>query len=92
MAAAGPGAVIEAWGRLGYPRRALRLREAAAAVVERHGGVVPRDVAQLEALPGIGTYTAGAKHRYRFTVALDSSADNAYQGDSATVGFDFNAA
>jgi len=40
----------------------------------------------------LGTYTAGAKHRYRFTVALDSSADNLYQGDSATVGFDFNAA
>ena len=40
----------------------------------------------------LGTYAAGAKHRYRFTVALDGSADNAYQGDSATVGFDFNAA
>jgi A/G-specific adenine glycosylase len=60
LAAAGPADVIRAWGKLGYPRRALRLREAAAAVVERHGGVVPADVGALEALPGVGTYTARA--------------------------------
>jgi A/G-specific adenine glycosylase len=52
--------VIRAWGKLGYPRRALRLREAAVAVVERHDGVVPHDVVALEALPGVGTYTARA--------------------------------
>jgi spore coat-associated protein N len=40
----------------------------------------------------LGTYAAGAKHRYRFTVALDGTAGNAYQGDSSTVEFDFNAA
>jgi A/G-specific adenine glycosylase len=60
LAAATPADVIRAWGKLGYPRRALRLREAAAAIVERHGGTVPHDVAALEALPGIGTYTARA--------------------------------
>ena len=60
LAAVSPAEVIRAWGKLGYPRRALRLREAAIAVVERHGGVVPDDVAALEALPGIGTYTARA--------------------------------
>src|SRR3954469_17681038 len=60
LAAARPAEVIRAWGKLGYPRRALRLREAAAAITERHGGVVPSDVAALEALPGIGTYTARA--------------------------------
>ncbi|HEY4602747.1 MAG TPA: A/G-specific adenine glycosylase [Blastococcus sp.] len=60
LAAASPADVIRAWGKLGYPRRALRLREAAAAITERHGGVVPSDVAALEALPGIGTYTARA--------------------------------
>src|SRR3954468_22935075 len=56
LAAASPADVIRAWGKLGYPRRALRLREAAAAITERHGGVVPSDVAALEALPGIGPY------------------------------------
>ena len=60
LAAAGPADVIRAWGKLGYPRRALRLREAAVAITERHGGVVPGDVTALEALPGIGTYTARA--------------------------------
>ena len=60
LAAVPPADVIRAWGKLGYPRRALRLREAAVAVVERHGGVVPADVAALEALPGVGTYTARA--------------------------------
>jgi A/G-specific adenine glycosylase len=60
LAAASPAEVIRAWGKLGYPRRALRLRETAVALTERHGGVVPADVAALEALPGIGTYTARA--------------------------------
>ncbi|MCZ2858280.1 A/G-specific adenine glycosylase [Blastococcus sp. VKM Ac-2987] len=60
LAATPPAEVIRAWGKLGYPRRALRLREAAIAVAERHDGVVPADVAALEALPGVGTYTARA--------------------------------
>ena len=60
LAAAAPADVIRAWGKLGYPRRALRLREAAVAIAERHGGVVPSSVPELEALPGIGTYTARA--------------------------------
>src|SRR4051812_44537970 len=38
LAAASPADVIRAWGKLGYPRRALRLREAARAIIERHGG------------------------------------------------------
>jgi hypothetical protein len=40
----------------------------------------------------LGSYAAAAKHRYRFSVALDSTAGNAYQGDTSTVEFDFNAA
>jgi A/G-specific adenine glycosylase len=60
LALSTPAEVIRAWGKLGYPRRALRLREAAVAITEQHGGAVPDDVAALEALPGIGTYTARA--------------------------------
>ncbi|SDF60782.1 A/G-specific DNA-adenine glycosylase [Blastococcus aurantiacus] len=60
LAAATPAEVIRAWGKLGYPRRALRLRDAATAIAERHGDVVPASVPELEALPGIGTYTARA--------------------------------
>ncbi|WP_275413209.1 A/G-specific adenine glycosylase [Rugosimonospora africana] len=51
---------IRAWGRLGYPRRALRLHACAEAIVERHGGVVPDRLDDLLALPGIGAYTARA--------------------------------
>ncbi|MFC9848058.1 A/G-specific adenine glycosylase [Streptomyces sp. NPDC060223] len=55
-----PGEAVRAWGRLGYPRRALRLHGAAVAITERHGGDVPAEHAQLLALPGIGEYTAAA--------------------------------
>ncbi|MGE9807366.1 A/G-specific adenine glycosylase [Janibacter sp. G1551] len=66
LAAAPPGEVIRAWGRLGYPRRALRLHEAARAIVDRHGGEVPADHDLLLALPGIGTYTAAAVSSFAF--------------------------
>jgi A/G-specific adenine glycosylase len=60
LAAAPPGEAVRAWASLGYPRRALRLHACAAAITERHGGVVPSDVDALLALPGIGDYTARA--------------------------------
>jgi A/G-specific adenine glycosylase len=60
LAADAPGEAVRAWGRLGYPRRALRLHAAAQAMAERYGGDVPRDHARLLALPGVGEYTAAA--------------------------------
>ena len=54
------GEAIRAWGRLGYPRRALRLHAAAAAIVQEHAGRVPDSYAELLALPGVGSYTAAA--------------------------------
>ncbi|MFD4994327.1 A/G-specific adenine glycosylase [Cellulosimicrobium cellulans] len=60
LAAAPTADVLRAWGRLGYPRRALRLQECARAIVERHDGEVPRGEEALRALPGIGEYTAAA--------------------------------
>lgn len=60
LAAAPSGEAVRMWGKLGYPRRALRLHECARAIVARFDGVVPQDVADLESLPGIGTYTARA--------------------------------
>ncbi|MFW7414810.1 A/G-specific adenine glycosylase [Demequina sp. SO4-18] len=68
--------VIRAWGRLGYPRRAMRLRECALALVAQHGGDVPRDTEQLRALPGIGEYTAAAVRAFAFgerDVVLDTN-------------------
>src|SRR5687767_3073860 len=60
LAAEPPGEAVRMWGRLGYPRRALRLHAAAVAVSERHGGRVPDDLDELLALPGVGAYTARA--------------------------------
>ena len=66
LAAATPGDAVRAWGRLGYPRRALRLHEAATAIVAGHDGEVPSDVVALRALPGVGEYTAAAVAAFAF--------------------------
>ncbi len=76
LAAAGHDEVLRAWGRLGYPRRALRLHACAVAVVERHDGALPDDEAALLALPGVGEYTAAAVLAFAFgrrTVVLDTN-------------------
>jgi A/G-specific adenine glycosylase len=62
--------ILRAWANLGYPRRALRLRECARAVVAEHGGQVPDTVAELVALPGIGDYTARAVAAFAFGRAV----------------------
>jgi len=66
LAAAPTGDAVRMWGRLGYPRRALRLHAAATAIVEQHGGEVPGDYAALRALPGVGEYTAAAIASFAF--------------------------
>jgi len=68
LAAASPGDAVRAWGRLGYPRRALRLHEAAVAIRDRHAGVVPDSVDALRALPGVGDYTAAAVACFAFGI------------------------
>jgi A/G-specific adenine glycosylase len=60
LAADPPAEAIRMWGRLGYPRRALRLRECAEALASRHRGQVPSELDELLALPGVGAYTARA--------------------------------
>jgi A/G-specific adenine glycosylase len=66
LAAEPSGEAVRAWGRLGYPRRALRLHGCAAAIVERHGGEVPSAHEELLALPGVGAYTAAAVASFAF--------------------------
>lgn len=66
LAAEEAGEAVRAWGRLGYPRRALRLHAAAVALVQRHGGSVPSTYDELLALPGVGTYTAAAISVFAF--------------------------
>lgn len=62
--------VLRAWAGLGYNRRAVHLHRAARAIVEQHGGQVPSDVAALEALPGVGPYTARAVAAIAFGVPV----------------------
>jgi A/G-specific adenine glycosylase len=66
LAADAPGEAVRAWGRLGYPRRALRLHASAVAMVERHHGTVPTSYDELLALPGVGSYTAAAVAAFGF--------------------------
>lgn len=60
MAASSQAEVLRAWGKLGYPRRALRLHECSRVLSEEYGDEVPTDVETLLGLPGIGAYTARA--------------------------------
>jgi len=60
------GEAVAAWGRLGYPRRALRLHSCAVTIATAHDGVVPNSYDELVALPGIGDYTASAVVSFAF--------------------------
>lgn len=76
LAAATQADAIRAWGRLGYPRRAARLRDCAAALVRDHDGEVPVDYDALVALPGVGDYTASAVRAFAYgerAVVLDTN-------------------
>ncbi|MGE3811788.1 MAG: A/G-specific adenine glycosylase [Candidatus Nanopelagicales bacterium] len=76
LAAEPPGEAVRMWGRLGYPRRALRLHAAAVACTERFDGEVPSSEADLRSLPGVGDYTAAAVRAFAFgqrAVVLDTN-------------------
>jgi A/G-specific adenine glycosylase len=66
LSAASPADALRQWGRLGYPRRAIRLHAAAQVISERHGGEVPGSIDDLLALPGVGSYTAAAVASFAF--------------------------
>lgn len=74
LAKATPAEVITAWGRLGYPRRALRLYAAAQMISIDFNNEVPEDIQTLRQLPGIGEYTAAAISAFAFqkrTLVMD---------------------
>ena len=68
LAATPPAEAVKAWGRLGYPRRALALHATATEIAQRHAGEVPSDVATLLTLPGVGPYTAAAVASFAYGV------------------------
>lgn len=70
LAAATPADVLRVWAGLGYDRRALALWRAARVIVSEHGGRVPDSVTALQALPGVGPYTARAVAALAYGVAV----------------------
>jgi A/G-specific adenine glycosylase len=68
LASSSQADAVSAWGRLGYPRRAMRLHQAATAISRDHHGHVPQDLDALLALPGIGDYTARAIRTFAFGI------------------------
>lgn len=70
LASASPADVLREWRGLGYNRRAVSLWRAAGVIIERHGGRVPTELAALEALPGVGPYTARAVAAIAFGQAV----------------------
>ena len=74
LAAATPADVLRAWQGLGYNRRALNLWRAARRIVEVHGGELPADLRALQALPGVGPYTARAVAALAFEMPVGAGA------------------
>jgi A/G-specific adenine glycosylase len=60
LAVASEQEVLSLWEGLGYYARVRNLHKAAQLVVSEFGGVIPRDIAELRKLPGVGRYTAAA--------------------------------
>jgi len=93
LAAASEGEVLQYWEGLGYYSRGRNLRLAAIAVCERYAGRFPETVAELQILPGIGRYTAGAIRSFAFDLPAPIVEANtlrlycrllAYDGDPAS--------
>lgn len=66
LARADRAAVLQTWGRAGYPRRAVGLHETARRCMEEHGGALPRDPEALLALLGVGPFTAAIVRTFGF--------------------------
>lgn len=66
LAAADEADVLRLWEGLGYYSRARNLHRTAQVIADEHGGRFPRDPAELQNLPGVGRYTAGAIASFAF--------------------------
>jgi A/G-specific adenine glycosylase len=64
------GVVLQVWQGLGYNRRAKLLHQCARMVVQSYNGQLPQIRAALEALPGIGPYTAGAVMAFAYNLPV----------------------
>jgi len=62
--------VLIAWQGLGYNRRAKHLHQCANVVVREHKGVFPVSMKELQSLPGVGAYTAGAVMAFAYNIGV----------------------
>ena len=69
LAVAAPAQVRQTWQGLGYYRRATNLHRLAVSVVEERNGIMPESITELERLPGVGRYTAGAVATFAYEQA-----------------------
>ena len=70
LAAASEPELLKAWEGLGYYNRVRNLQKAAQAVLDHHQGRFPPSLEELEDLPGVGRYTAGAVASFAFGQAV----------------------
>lgn len=69
LAKASLSEVLKVWQGMGYNRRALALKRMAEQILNVHKGKIPRSRSELESLPGVGPYTAGAVRAFAFNEA-----------------------
>lgn len=60
LAEADDDVLLKLWEGLGYYSRVRNMKKAAIRIMEEYGGKIPANYTALQALPGIGSYTAGA--------------------------------
>jgi len=90
LAAAPQDEVLRLWSGLGYYSRARNLQRAAQLVIERHGGLFPRALEDIEALPGIGRSTAAAIAAFAYgtrAAILDGNVKRVLARQFAVAGF-----
>lgn len=68
LAQASTAEVLKSWQGLGYNRRALNLKRAAEIITNEHAGNFPATIETIDALPGVGPYTAGAIGAFAFGI------------------------
>ncbi len=88
LAAAPREAVLRAWEGLGYYARARNLHQAARHLVEEGNGRLPRTLAELRNLPGLGEYTAAAVAAIAFDMPVPALDGNALRVGCRFLGLD----
>lgn len=79
LAEASEDEVLKLWQGLGYYSRARNMREAAKSVVEKFGGVFPKEYTDVRALKGVGDYTAAAICSFAYDLPYPAVDGNAYR-------------